>query len=127
MTAADLLAGLRARGLTVEPAGGRVRVGPADRLTDADRAAVRRLKPALLAALGGGGDGGDGGHPPPDPAGRPDPSRAYFALLSKGRAVPRSAGADLPADATYWCYPGADRWTPAGTAAGGPTDLARDG
>ena len=114
MTAADLLAGLRARGLTTVAACGRVRVGPADRLTEADRAAVRRLKGELLAALGG--DGGDGGHPPPDPpaAARlgPAPGRGYFALLPTGRAVPRPPAADLPADATHWCYPGAVRWTP---------------
>lgn len=49
--AAELLADLRARGLSVVAEGETLRVGPGGLLTDADRAAIREHKPAILAEL----------------------------------------------------------------------------
>lgn len=48
---ADIIAGLRHRGMTLEVADGRIGVSPADRLTEADRGAIRAHKPELLALL----------------------------------------------------------------------------
>jgi hypothetical protein len=127
MTAADVLADLRTRGFRFEAVGGRLRVGPACLLTDADRDTIRRHKPALLALAGG--DSGDGGHPDPAAAGGGDNlpvvDRAYYALLPNGLAVPRPSGTRLPAEAIYWCYPGADRWTPVPPVVTRATGLAR--
>ena len=121
MTAEELLAALRGRGLQVEAAGGLLRVGPADLLTDADRDTIRAYRPALIAAVRR--DGGDGGHGSLA-APLPGPGRAYFALLPGGLAVRRPAGSCLPDGATFWCYPGAARWTPVPLPA---TGLARGG
>jgi len=52
LNAAELLAALKRRGLLVNPKdGGKIIVQPADRLTDADRKAIRALKPDLLRLL----------------------------------------------------------------------------
>jgi hypothetical protein len=51
MSAVGLLGNLRAAGYTVAAAGGMLHVGPAARLTDELRAAIRTHKPALLALL----------------------------------------------------------------------------
>ena len=52
LNAAELLAALKRRGLLVDPKeGGKIIVQPADRLTDADRKAIRALKPDLLRLL----------------------------------------------------------------------------
>ena len=51
MEPAELLAMLRARGCTVSLVDRCVRVAPASKLTDADRVALRDLKPALLVLL----------------------------------------------------------------------------
>ena len=51
MSAAALLADLRARGFTLTAAGERLLVAPADRLTDELRAAIRAQQRALLAVL----------------------------------------------------------------------------
>lgn len=52
--AAELLAHLRARGLSLVAVGDRLDVSPTGELTDADRAAIRANKPALLSLLGVG-------------------------------------------------------------------------
>lgn len=49
--ATDLLAGLRARGLSVVAVANRLDVSPASALTEEDRAAIRAHKPALLDLL----------------------------------------------------------------------------
>lgn len=51
MGARDLLANLTGAGFTIEVEGDRLQVWPASRLTDAQRAALRRAKPDLLALL----------------------------------------------------------------------------
>jgi hypothetical protein len=136
MTADEVVADLRDRGLWVEAVGHTLRVGPADRLTDADRAGIRRHKPALLAVLTGagrttGGDGGHGGHAGsrPGSAGEdlPAAGRSYYALLPNGLAVLRPPGSDLPPGAAYWCYPGAAEWTPRPAPEPCSTALARGG
>jgi TubC N-terminal docking domain len=54
MTPTALLADLARRGITVTAAGAQLRVVPAGRLAEADRAALRQHKPALLALLSAG-------------------------------------------------------------------------
>jgi TubC N-terminal docking domain len=49
-----LISNLTARGITLTPNGDSVVVRPRERLTDADRAAIRHSKPALLAHLRAG-------------------------------------------------------------------------
>jgi hypothetical protein len=135
MTADEVAESLYDRGLWVEAVNGALRVGPADLLTDADREAIRRHKPALLAVLtaghGRGGDGGHGGHAGPRPGSAsvdlPAAGRSYYALLPSGLAVLRPPGSDLPDDAGYWCYPGVSSWTRRPAPAPGPTGLARGG
>jgi len=51
VTAVELLADLRRRGVAVEVEGPALVLGPADRLTADDVAEAKRLKPALLALL----------------------------------------------------------------------------
>jgi F0F1-type ATP synthase membrane subunit b/b' len=51
MMAVTLLDDLARRGVRLWPEGGKLIAEPADRLTDADRAAIRAAKPALLAHL----------------------------------------------------------------------------
>jgi hypothetical protein len=53
MSADTLLGTLRAEGYTVAAAGDVLHIGPAARLTDELRAAIRTHKPALLALLAG--------------------------------------------------------------------------
>jgi len=50
-TAATLVADLRARGLVIEAVGDRLKITPPGVLTEADRAALRAHKAALLALL----------------------------------------------------------------------------
>jgi hypothetical protein len=54
MTPTALLADLERRGITVTAAGAQLRVVPGGRLAEADRAALRQHKPALLALLSAG-------------------------------------------------------------------------
>jgi hypothetical protein len=54
MTSHTLLADLARRGIAVTAAGTKLRVVPAGRLAEADRAALRQHKPALLALLSTG-------------------------------------------------------------------------
>jgi hypothetical protein len=54
MTPTALLADLERRGITVTAAGAQLRVVPAGRLAEADRAALRQHKPALLTLLSAG-------------------------------------------------------------------------
>jgi hypothetical protein len=56
MTAAALVATLRARGVILEPRGDRLRVMPASAVTADEVEALRRLKPDVLAILTGGAD-----------------------------------------------------------------------
>lgn len=49
--AADLLDSLEADGLTLRPEGGKLMVGPVERVTAAHRAAIRANKPGLLIEL----------------------------------------------------------------------------
>lgn len=51
MDAHQLLNDFRARGIRVVPEGGNLAVEPAERLSDADRAAIRQAKPELLRIL----------------------------------------------------------------------------
>jgi len=51
MTAVELIASLKARGVELVPMGDRLRFRPARVVTAADLAAMRRLKPALIALL----------------------------------------------------------------------------
>ena len=54
LTPAELLTELKRKGVFIEPKeGGKLVVQPADRLTDADREAIRALKPDLLRLLSG--------------------------------------------------------------------------
>lgn len=59
MRAADVLAGLRARGFTLTPAGDRLAVAPAAALTEADRVTIRAHKAELLRILAGPAAEGD--------------------------------------------------------------------
>ena len=58
MTAADLLADLQARGIILEVHGDRLRYRPADRVTEADLAALRHLKAGVIELLTGPGNHG---------------------------------------------------------------------
>jgi hypothetical protein len=88
MTAAALLAALRARGLAVAAAGGKLRVSPAGRLSDSERAELVGHKPELLRLLAGEGE-----WPPDSPADtpaavlivRPDGSQMYVSLAEYQR------------------------------------------
>jgi tubulysin polyketide synthase-like protein len=51
MNARQLLNDLQSRGLRLVPEGGNLAVEPAERLSDADRAAIRQAKPELLRIL----------------------------------------------------------------------------
>ena len=51
MTAAELIADLRARGFALAESGGRVRVSPASQLTADDRAGIGERLPGLVEAL----------------------------------------------------------------------------
>lgn len=51
MTAAALVADLRARGVTLEPHGGRLRVRPVSAVRPEDAEAIRQLKPEILRLL----------------------------------------------------------------------------
>ncbi len=51
MTARDLLQHFVGRGFRLVPTRGKIRVSPADRLTEADRDLIRRNKPELLLLL----------------------------------------------------------------------------
>jgi hypothetical protein len=62
--AAELLATLQARGVTLEPRGDKLRLRPADRLSPEDLDRLRALKPAILALLA----------PPPAPSSALDPA-----------------------------------------------------
>jgi hypothetical protein len=55
----DLLADLRRRGLRVRLQGGKVYVGPRDKMTEADRQAITAHKPHLVALLLAEQSGGD--------------------------------------------------------------------
>lgn len=88
VTAIDLLAYLRRRGLAVRSEAGRVLAGPSRLLSPADRESIGRHKPALLALLAG-----------PEPR----PSSVQYLRRSDGRAVG-------PADADLYTWPGADGW-----------------
>lgn len=77
MTATDLLADLRAAGLTLRPEGGRLMVSPAARLTDVHRDGIRRHKGALLALVEAEGDAGPFDLPPP---GEGIPAAEYLAF-----------------------------------------------
>lgn len=54
MCAQELISNLTARGITLTPNGDSLIVRPRERLTDADREAIRQSKPALLAHLRAG-------------------------------------------------------------------------
>jgi TubC N-terminal docking domain len=51
MDAHQLLNDFQARGIRLVPEGGNLAVEPAERLSDADRAAIRQVKPELLRIL----------------------------------------------------------------------------
>ena len=105
MTATELLTTLRAHSFDVTAEDGRVLVGPASRLTDDLRRAIRTHKPALLALLAQA-------HAPPEPsllgaAGRatPGPPRG----ICKDCGAPAADGLLFHcvtcADERYWANP----------------------
>lgn len=77
--AAELLATLQARGVTLEPRGDKLRVRPADRLSPEDLDRLRALKPAILALLA----------PPPAPSIALDPA-TLREVLGRDAADPHA-------------------------------------
>lgn len=66
MTAAALVETLRARGVTLEPRGDRLRVRPASAVTPDEVEALRRYKPEVLRLLTGGSRPARAARPAPD-------------------------------------------------------------
>lgn len=105
MTAAALVAELRARGVTLEPRGDRLRVMPASAVTPDEVEALRRFKADVLALLASGAE--------PEPAGRTlwSPWPEALPGLAARRTIPFTPCALCP------------RWT---FAAYGPAALCLD-
>ena len=96
MTAvADLIRELSERGISLEPAGGNVRVTPRDLLTDGDRQRIRACKPELIELLEG----------PAGPSDDPVSNALRAQLLLWG------GPGDWPAVAAVGLGPGAVSWT----------------